>query len=258
MTLRYVYGIVPALAAGDVDGAAIEGIDGGRVRTIVEGPFAAAASEVSEAEYGSDSLNERVADLEWLTPRAAAHQAVNMRLLNVAGTVLPLSFGALYLDEDRVRDMLREDVASRSGRMQELGGRAEWVVTVSREVTTVPAADDDLRTLDEEIAKATPGKAFLLERRRASVATAAGERADADAARRALDVLTPVSERTYREPVARGGTDVVALRVSLLAPRERAGIVDAAIGSLRDELTSAGYHVRATGPWPAYRFGSLP
>lgn len=256
--LRYVYGIVPAAAAGDVDGAGIEGLEGGRVRSLVEGPFAAAASEVSGVEYGSDSLNERVADLEWLTPRAAAHQAVNMRLLEVAGTVLPLSFGALYRDEERVREMLREDVVARGARMRELDGRAEWVVTVSREAAALPGADEDLRALDEEIAKATPGKAFLLERRRAGVATAAGERADADAARRALDVLTPVSERTYREPVARGGTDVVAVRVSLLAPRERAGIVDAAIGSLRSELTGAGYHVRATGPWPAYRFGSLP
>ena len=258
MTLRYVYGIVPATGAAAVDGAAIAGIDEGRVRTIVEGPFAAATSEVSEAEYGTDSLNERVADLDWLTPRAAAHQAVNMRLLDLVGTVLPLSFGALYLDEARVREMLRDDVTTRSARMRELGGRAEWVVTVSRELATTPAAHDDLRALDEEIAKATPGKAFLLERRRAGVASAASERADGDAARRTLDILGPVSERTYREPVARGGSDIVALRVSLLAPRERSGIVDAAIGALRDELTTSGYNVRATGPWPAYRFGSLP
>ena len=258
MTLRYVYGIVPAEAASAVDAMAIEGIDGGPVRTIVEGRFAAAASEVSAEIYGSDSLNERIGDLEWLTPRASAHQAVNLRLLDIAGTVLPLAFGALYLDEARVREMLREDVASRSARMGELRGRAEWVVTVSREVTNVSTTDEDLRALDDEIANATPGKAFLLERRRANVATAAGERADAGAARRALEILTPVSERTYREPVARGGADVVVLRVSLLAPRERSDAVGGAIEALRDELSSSGHHVRATGPWPAYRFGALP
>ena len=258
MSLMYVYGIVPATAAGAIDGAGIEGIDGAPVRTIPEGPFAAAASEVSEDEYGSGSLNEHVADLEWLTPRAASHQAVNMRLLEVAGAVIPLAFGALYVDPGRVRDMLREDLASRSVRMGELSGRAEWVVTVSREAASAAAADGDLRALDEEIAKATPGKAFLLERRRASVATAAAERADLDAARRALEILTPVSERTYREPVARGGSDVVALRLSLLAPRERAAAVDGAVAALREELITSGYHVRSTGPWPAYRFGSLP
>lgn len=258
MTLQYVYGIVPAAEANAVDGAAIAGLDGGRVRTIVEGPFAAATSEVSAEEYGSASLNDRVADLEWLTPRAATHQAVNMRLLDVAGTVLPLAFGALYHDDARVRGMLREDLSSRSARMRELAGRAEWVVTVSREVSAVAAADEDVRALEEEIAKATPGKAFLLERRRASVASAAGERADADAARRALALLTPVSERTYREPVARGGTDVVVLRVSLLAARDRSDAVDGAIAAVREDLAGAGYHVRATGPWPAYRFGSLP
>ena len=98
-TLRYVYGIVPANAAGAVDPAEIEGIDGARVRAIVDGALAAAYSEVDGVEYGEAVLNERVRDLDWLAPRAAAHQSVNARLLELAGVVLPLSFGALYRDE---------------------------------------------------------------------------------------------------------------------------------------------------------------
>lgn len=256
MTLRYVYGIVAAAAADEIDRAHLAGIDGTAVRALAEGPFAAATSDVSEADYDTDVLNERIRDLEWLTPRAAAHQAVNAQLLVIAGTVLPLSFGTLYRDEAGVRGMLREDVAARRARLDAVAGRAEWVVTVTREEAAAPA-EDELRALDEEIARATPGKAFLLERRRTKVASEASERADADAARRALEVLTEVSERTYREPVAQGGGDIVALRVSLLAPRVRADEVDAAIARLRDELDGAGYRVRSAGPWPAYRFGSL-
>jgi len=73
-----------------------------------------------------------------------------------------------------------------------------------------------------------------------------------------LQVLEEHSERTYREPVASGGPDVVVLRISLLAPRERSSAVDRAIASLGGELATTGYRVRASGPWPAYRFGSLP
>ena len=257
MTLRYVYAIVPSSAADAIDAARIDGIEGSAVRTLVEDPFAAVTSRVPEADYDSDALNEHVRDLDWLTPRAAAHQSVNMRMLDLADAVLPLSFGTLYRDDERVREMLREDVPARTRRLDDLTGRAEWVVTVSREVASVPEADDELRRLDDEISRSTPGKAFLLERRRTSVASAASERADADAARRAMEALSDASERTYREPVARAAGDVVALRLSVLALRTNADRVDRAIETLRDELGSSGYRVRATGPWPAYRFGAL-
>jgi hypothetical protein len=256
--LRYVYGIVPAAAASAVDGAGLRGIDDGQVRTIVSEPFAAAYSEVDAGEYGDEGLNDRVRDLDWLTPRAASHQAVNARLLEIAGVVLPLSFGALYRDDDRVREMLREDVPARRERLRALSGRAEWVVTVLRG-SGREAGDDDgaLQELDREIASSAPGRGYLLTKRRAAVARDANERADADAADRALSHLVRASERTYRESVVQGGDDVVVLRVSVLAPRSSAGSIDGAIAQVTKELEPLGYHVRATGPWPAYRFGAL-
>src|SRR6186997_1094831 len=115
-TLRYVYGIVPATAAAVVDPADIAGIDDARVRAIVDGALSAAYSEVDETEYGEAVLNERVRDLDWLAPRAAAHQSVNAKLLELTGVVLPLSFGALYRDDARVKEMLREDAPARRAR----------------------------------------------------------------------------------------------------------------------------------------------
>ena len=257
-TLRYVYGIVPAAQASAVDGAGLLGIDDGGVRTIVTEPFAAAYSEVDASEYGDEGLNDRVRDLDWLTPRAAAHQAVNAKLLETCGVVLPLSFGALYRDDDRVREMLREDVPARKERLRALSGRAEWVVTILRGRAR-EAGDDDgaLHELDREIASSAPGKGYLLTKRRAAVAKDANERADAAAADRALGHLVRASERTYRESVVQGGDDVVVLRVSVLAPRTSAGSMDGAIATITKELEPLGYHVRSTGPWPAYRFGAL-
>ena len=255
--LRYVYGIVPESAATAVDAAALRGLESGVVRALVDGPFAAAVSDLDEMAWGSEVLNERVRDVAWLTPQAEVHQAVNARLLDIAGVVLPLSFGALYRDDSRVREMLREDAGARSARLASLAGRAEWVVTVMRDAASVPNDDDGVRELDREIAASAPGRGYLLDKRRTSVASAATERADADAARQALDRVEAVSERAYREPVVKGAGDVVVLRVSLLAQRERAASIDRAIGALGDDLAPRGYHVRSSGPWPAYRFGSL-
>src|SRR5207249_5224965 len=143
-SLRYVYGIARANDAARVAAAGLTGIDEGPVGCVIEGALLAAASDVDESDYGEVPLNEHVRDLDWLAARAAQHQVVNGRLLELLGTVLPLSFGAIYRDDGRVRTMLREDTTARAALLASLAGRAEWVVTVSRD-RDAPADDAEVR-----------------------------------------------------------------------------------------------------------------
>lgn len=254
--LRYVYGIARASGAARVVTAGLTGIDERPVGCVVEGKLLAAASDVDETDFNEATLNEHLRDLDWLTARAAQHQAVNGRLLELLGTVLPLSFGTIYRDDERVRQMLSEDAAERSVQLESLDGHAEWVVTVSRDADT-PADDADVRALDEKIAASPPGRAFLLDKQRGTTLSRAVDRRDSDAASTALAVLEEVAVRTYQEPVVTGGTDAVALRASILVPREREPALAKAISKLETQLGERGYRVRASGPWPAYRFGSV-
>ena len=255
--LRYVYGIARGSDAARVASASLTGIDEKPVGCVVEGALLAAASDVDEAEYGEAALNEHVRDLDWLAARAAQHQAVNGRLLELLGTVLPLSFGAIYRDDERVRQMLRADAEERSAQLSSLAGHAEWVVTVSRDANA-PADDDDVRALDAQIAASPPGRAFLLDKQRGATLSRSTMRRDSDAASTALSALEQVAVRTYQESVVAGGSDAVALRASILVARERESALSKAIGELEDQLGARGYHVRASGPWPAYRFGAMP
>jgi hypothetical protein len=255
--LRYVYGIARASDAARVASAGLTGIDERPVGCVVEGALLAAASDVDEAEYGETALNEHVRDLDWLAARAAQHQAVNGRLLELLGTVLPLSFGAIYRDDDRVRQMLSEDAVDRSVQLASLAGHAEWVVTVSRDANA-PADDAEIRALDAQIAASPPGRAFLLDKQRGTTLSRSVERRDSDAANAALAALEQVAVRTYQESVVAGGSDAVALRASILVAREREPALAKAISELESQLGELGYHVRASGPWPAYRFGAMP
>ena len=254
--LRYAYGIARGSDAARVVTAGLTGIDESPVGCVVEGKLLAAVSDVEETEYGEAALNEHVRDLDWLAARAAQHQAVNGRLLELLGTVLPLSFGAIYRDDERVRQMLREDAEERGTQLESLAGRAEWVVTISRGTET-PADDAELRALDAQIAASPPGRAFLLDKQRGTTLSRSTERRDNEAAAAALEGLEGVAERTYREPVVAGGTDAVALRASILVARDREAALLKAIGELESRLRERGYRVRASGPWPAYRFGSV-
>jgi hypothetical protein len=254
--LRYVYGIARASDAARIATAGLTGIDERSVGCVVEGKLLAAASDVDEAEWSETALNEHLRDLDWLAVRAAQHQAVNGRLLELLGTVLPLSFGTIYRDDDRVREMLSEDVEGRRVQLELLDGHAEWVVTVSRDADA-PADDAALRALDEKIAASPPGRAFLLDKQRGTTLSRSVERRDGDAASAALAGLEEVAVRTYQEPVVSGGTEAVALRASILVAREREPALAKAIAELESRLRARGYRVRASGPWPAYRFGSV-
>lgn len=254
--LRYVYGIARANDAPRVAAAHLTGIEEGPVGCVVEGPLLAAASDVNDSEYGEATLNERIRDLEWLAVRAAQHQAVNGRLLDLLGTVLPLTFGAIYRDDERVRQMLREEVDGRGAQLAALDGRAEWVVTITRD-KEVAADDAAVRELDAEIEASSPGRAFLLDKQRGTTLSRTLERRDAEAAEAALAGLGEVAERTYREPVATGGADAVALRASILVRRDHEAALAGTIAELERGLGERGYRVRASGPWPAYRFGGM-
>ena len=254
--LRYVYGIARAGDAARVASAGLTGIDEKPVGCVVEGNLLAATSDVDEAEFGETALNEHLRDLDWLAARAAQHQAVNGRLLELLGTVLPLSFGAIYRDDDRVRQMLSEDATDRSARLATLIGHAEWVVTVSRDADA-PADDADVRALDEKIAASAPGRAFLLDKQRGATLSRSIERRDSEAAADTLAVLEKVAARTYQEPVVTGGSEAVPLRASILVARDHDAALLKSIGELERQLGERGYRVRASGPWPAYRFGSV-
>jgi len=254
--LRYVYGIARASDAARVATAGLSGIDERPVGCVVEGKLLAAASDVDEAEWNETALNEHLRDLDWLAARAAQHQAVNGRLLELLGTVLPLSFGTIYRDDERVRQMLSEDAAGRAAQLESLRDHAEWVVTVSRDAGA-PADGEEVRALDEKIAASPPGRAFLLDKQRGTTLARSVERRDSDAASDAISALEEVAVRMYQEPVVSGGTDAVALRASILVAREREPALAKALAELEGRLGQRGYRVRASGPWPAYRFGSV-
>jgi hypothetical protein len=255
--LRYLYAVTRADAEAAIAAANLRGIDGGRVEAIVEDRLLGATSAVPASDYEEEPLNRRLQDLEWLAPRAASHQEVNGRLLELADAVVPLAFGAIYRDAEGVRELLRsraEDFAERLGAVE---GRAEWIVSVERDVSAAPTGET-VRALDAEIAAAAPGRAFLLGKRRDEVIREERRTRDAAVAEETWTTVEAIAERVYREPLIEDPTAAAIARFSVLAPRDREVELGDVVRRLGANGASEGYRVRLSGPWPAYRFGGLP
>ena len=255
--LRYLYAVANANAEGAIAAANLRGIDGGRVEAIVEGDLLGATSPVLASEYEEEPLNERLQDLEWLAPRAASHQEVNGRLLELANAVIPLSFGAIYRDADGVRELLRTRADDFADRLRAVEGRAEWIVSIEREGSAAPTGGA-VGALDAEIATAAPGRAFLLGKRRDEVIREERRIRDAAVAEEAWGTIEAIAERVYREPLIEDPTAAAIARFSVLAHRDREIELSDVVRRLGASGASEGYRVRLSGPWPAYRFGGLP
>src|SRR6188508_3253705 len=101
--LYYVYAVAPATTAVR---SAPAGVDGLPVELITEGNVAALVGRVGATAYGAD-LDDRIADVTWLAPRATAHDTV-MTWASDEGPVVPLPLLSLFRSEVAVRGMLVE------------------------------------------------------------------------------------------------------------------------------------------------------
>lgn len=267
MTLVYAYGILRAAdARPDVQAAvaAIAGIAGAPLRLVVAGPCAAAVSDVPQGDFAEEPLNEHLKDLDWLGPRAVLHQEANAGLGRLVSSLVPLSFGTVFLDDAGVARLLAADRDTFVARLDMLAGREEWIAMLRRDDVVATAGLETgsaaLGALRAEIASAPPGRAYLLGRRLGE--TVAGElrRQDAEADARVTEILTASGARLFREPLATNagtGPGSAVGRYSALVTSAEAGSLASAAAGFAAEWEARGYVLELSGPWPAYRFATL-
>ena len=258
MSLVYVYAIAPGGSAEPND---VRGIENGLVRAIRDDDLVAFASDVPESEFGEGPLNAHLADMEWLTPRAVRHQEVNAALAAVCDPLVPLSFGAVFRDPAGVTRMLRERHDELRPRFAALRGKAEWILVLRRDrekaLAGLERSNETLRALRDEIAAATPGRAYLATRRLDDTKRHELRAADGAAAAAAMEIFEQAGARLFREPLIEdAGRDMLA-RFSVLADRGGGELLARVAATFDAEWSASGYRVELSGPWPAYRFSTV-
>ncbi|MGP8303412.1 GvpL/GvpF family gas vesicle protein [Streptomyces inhibens] len=255
--ISYAYAV-----ARDADGSLEEELSGlpgvadapvHLVRTGHRGDVVVAVGPVPEQDFQEDALRAHLEDLDWLESVARAHHRV-IEALAARTTVLPLRLATVYLDDERVRQMLDVRLEAFAERLSELAAHVEWGVKIyveapaAAESPAVPSTEPDL----------SPGRAYLSHRRAQRHAREDAYREAEQAARHVEDAargvaVDRVQHRTQQGELARGpGENVVndAYLVPLEhAERFRTDVLRAAEGF-------PGVRVEVTGPWAPYSFAT--
>ena len=255
--LYYVYGVVPATAA--VRTARV-GVDDLPVEAIADGDVAALVSRVDSAAYGAD-LDDRIADVGWLAPRATAHDAV-MTSASDEGPVVPLPLLSLFRSEAAVRGMLAERHDELTSLLEHVARGREYGVRIFR-------LDDELRgalaalspsiaTLEADVAAAaSPGQAYLLTRKLEAARKDELRRVAASVATAAFAELASRSLESVQEPPPKSTAEqrgAAILNAAFLVAHDRVDDFRSVVTAFVRDHERRGFRVEFTGPWPPYHF----
>nr|WP_083889584.1 GvpL/GvpF family gas vesicle protein [Nocardia pneumoniae] len=235
----------------------ITGVAGEPVRAVVSGGLAAVVGTVPLEVFGEDPLRRNLEDLAWLEATARAHDAVVSALVR-RGPVVPLRLATVFLDDDRVHEMLDDRRADFDSALTLVSGRTEWGVKAYGDRAALVSASAEAASRGEGGGKGA-GAAYLA-RRRAQLA--AQETVERDAALHADEIhacLVRHAAAGRRQPVTdpalTGRREWMVLNGTYLVDDDRADGFAAMVDELGTEFP--GIRLELTGPWPPYSFAGV-
>jgi len=255
-SLVYVYGIG---GAGMRTDGAPAGIDGHAVTAIESGGLAALVSALDADTYSPGNIAAGVGEVEWIAPRAGAHDAV-VTWASQPGPVVPLHMWTLFADGDAVGEMLTKRASEVRPLLERLRDSDEYGLRVfanaAKLVQVAERTDANLAELRRSAADVGPGQKYLIERkldgaRRGAARARARGKAGTIYERLAKHAREAATDQV---PAPEAGEPGAILSAAFLVPRGNLRDFRAALTELVREYEPQGLRFAFTGPWPAYHF----
>ncbi len=264
-SMWYVYGIVPGDAAAVHAPDDSKGIDDAGVSLESESGVAALVSELDAVQYAPLVVERSSGDVDWLSPRAVAHDRV-LTWASDRGPVIPLPMFSLFSSRDAVRTMLRERASQLRVTLERVGaGRArEYALRVYRVdaemMDVIPSLSPRLAEMATAAERASPGQRYLLERKletekKSEVRVVSQRLMDEIVAE-----LSSIAREVVRSPIPRAATTDVAARgtmllnAAFLIAADRLEDFQRTLTAIVSRYDQRGLRFDFTGPWPPYHF----
>ena len=248
----YTYAVItpgspPPLAAAILPGAALLAVEEAGVAALVS-PVPHGWFEAGPRCRPGNMAGDTAGDMDWLAERMAAHHRV---LTATQGAMLPLAFGVLFPDEERLRAWLRQGATQFAASLEAVRGHSEWSIVLAEDVRAHEAwlrgNDPGLTALAAQARGAAAGTAFMLNRRLEKALAAARDARRRDAAQALGIMLESVAGRVWpnatRQPAAVAGWNLLLAGTAL--PR-----LHAAVEVEAPALQASGLTLSLSGPWP--------
>jgi hypothetical protein len=203
-------------------------------------------ADVPAQEYDAEVLENGLSDINWVSDRAVAHEAMVEHLARHA-TVVPTKLFTLFNTDERALEHLsaqHDELSEVFGRIE---GCQEWGIRVLR--SPQPVASFPARP------PAATGRDYL-ERRKADRNREKEEKAAIkDECEGLFTALSAVARSARRRPPLRLETgESLLVDDAFLVERAAADAFERVVRRGATALGALGCEMTLTGPWPAYNF----
>jgi hypothetical protein len=225
----------------------------GRVRLLdVDAGLFVVAADVPLARYGEAAISRGLADLDWVSRAAVAHERVVESFI-AATAVLPMKLFTIFTSDARALEHVRAERPRIAAFVKRVANQQEWGVRVVLDRTRAKAA---AKPKTAARAAAASGAAYLTRKKvQRDAATELAEHAR-DTVAALYDRLSArarlAKRRLASELPAEGGP--LLLDAAFLVPRIRAASFKALAAREARALARHGYGLTISGPWPPYTF----
>ena len=264
----YLYGITrntqqPTVQADDALRASL-GLEGDeRAAAMPAGDLVAVVRRVPIAEFTPEALRAQADNAAWLESMARRHHAV-IDSVHQTRAILPAKFGSVYAHAEDVRAALADERDTLLARLNWIEGCDEWGVRLYADLATLRQRADEeqesVQRLREDLASASPGRAYFLQRKLADERAGAIDRFVDDLVGQAYDHFArharavQVTRRLAGSHITQDQQNAELLRAAFLVPRES---TEAFIADVRRfSERQGGIQCEYSGPWPPYSFAA--
>jgi hypothetical protein len=213
------------------------------------------AATVDASAFDEAALSKGLQQLDWVGPRAMAHEAVVESYL-AAAAVLPMQLFTLFTSDERALAHVTRDRARIERILARLDRHHEWGLRLTFDDAAAEAAMAEAASPRKESARAAVSGAAYLRRKRDLLEATRGSlaRARTGATRLYTAMSRHATEARRRRATEAAPDSRLLLDAAYLVPVRRTAAFRRALAGEAHGLTAAGIVVSLTGPWPPYNF----
>lgn len=219
---------------------------------------------VSPDEFTEENLKKNFANLSWIETNAREHIDIITSIMKYRA-VIPFKFGTIFKSEESLEQFIKDYSPSLAENFEAIQGKEEWSVKVYCDKKTlgkqVPEFSGDVSILEEQILKSSPGKAFLLKRKKAELIEQEVEKLMKINGQKCFDEYKKICEAVRvnnllpRELTERD--DDMILNTTLFINKQNIKDFIHTANLQQEKYQSLGFSFEVTGPWPPFSFVSI-
>jgi hypothetical protein len=219
---------------------------------------------VSESEFSEENFKKNLSDIQWVELNVR-DQIMVISMIMESGTVIPFKFGTIYNSEARLRKYFTDNSDSLLENFDNLAGKEEWLVKIFCDRKVLCEQIDELSegaaALEKQIMASSPGKAFLLKRKKTELIENEMDRLCEKYGQEYYDEFKILSEATYLNNLLpkdlEGREDSMILNASFLIRKNKLTEFKNTVDVLKKQDGNSCFFIESTGPWPLFSFTSI-